>query len=423
MFLPVADLELFGFLDYTKSTAVPLIVFAAILVFDGGRLARLRLRLVDAPMLLFCVAPSFSSLSNGLGLYDALSGLMYQLITWGLPYLAGRLYCSGWQELRRLALALLAAGLIYAPLSLWEIRMSPQLHVTLYGFRQHDWMQTLRGSGYRPMVFMHHGLMLGLWMTAASLAGLAVWASGAVRRFWGFPLGLLVAVLVVTTVLCKSFGAIILLVLGGLVLLSSRVFRSSLPLALLLCLPTLYVAARISGDGSGTALTQLVSQASTERASSLAFRIEAEDLLLVKAMQRPVFGWGGWGRNLVRQSAAPGQTEVVTLDSLWILVLGKHGLVGLASLLLVFLVPVLTLWRRIPPRSWAHPDAVFAWALALVLSVYAIDSLVNAMQNPVYLLIAGGLCGLAAPALPDGTPARTQRARRVWLPPARAEAP
>jgi O-antigen ligase len=98
----------------------------------------------------------------------------------------------------------------------------------------------------------------------------------------------------------------------------------------------------------------------------------------------------------VRQSDAPEQTELVTLDSLWILVLGKHGLVGLASLQLVFLIPVLTLWRRIPPRTWAHPDAVFAWALALVLCVYSIDSLVNAMQNPVYLLIAGGLCGLAA---------------------------
>jgi hypothetical protein len=31
--------------------------------------------------------------------------------------------------------------------------------------------------------------------------------------------------------------------------------------------------------------------------------------------------------------------------------------------------------------------------------MYALDDLVNAMVNPVYLLIAGGLCGLApAPA-------------------------
>jgi hypothetical protein len=47
---------------------------------------------------------------------------------------------------------------------------------------------------------------------------------------------------------------------------------------------------------------------------------------------------------------------------------------------------------------WDRTAFVFAWAIAMVFALYALDSVVNAMVNPVYLLIAGGLCGLA-PAL------------------------
>lgn len=395
LFLPVAGLELFGFLNYDKGTAVPLVITLAIAVFDGRRLSRFRLRKIDLAMLAFCAVPLASSLSNGLGLYDGLSAAAYQTIAWGLPYLAGRLYCSSPDGLRRLAIAMLGGGLVYVPLCLWEIRMSPQLHHLLYGFHQHDWTQVFRGGGYRPMVFMEHGLMVALWMTAASLLALAVYLSGAARRVWGLPPLLALVTLVATTVLCKSLGAIILLVAGAAVLLSTRALRASLPMALLLCLPAAYVTARISGDWSGSELTRIVRGFSAERADSLAYRLSAEEKLRVKAMEHPLLGWGGWGRSFVRQSDDPGRTGMVTTDSLWIIVVGKHGLLGLVSLLAVFALPVLTLWRRCPPSQWARPEAVCAWALALVLTVYALDNLVNAMHNPIFLVIAGGLCGLA----------------------------
>jgi hypothetical protein len=395
MFLPVVSFDIPGFIDYGKNTAVALVVFLAIVVFDGGRLARFRLRVVDLPVLAYCATPLASSLSNGLGWYNGLSGAIFESIKWGLPYLAGRLYCSTPEGLRQLALALMAATVAYAPLCLWEIRMSPQLHATLYGFQQHSWAQVLRGSGYRPMVFMHHGLMVGLWMAAGSLVAVAVSASGVLRRFLGVPPALVAAGLVVMTVLCNSFGAAVLLVVGMLALFSMRSLRTSLPLLLLLCLPPAYIASRVSGNWSGVELSRLVAGISPERAGSLAFRMQSEEYLIDTAAQRPVFGWGGWGRSMVRQTDTPGVEETVGVDSLWIIVLGKQGVVGVTLMLLVFLVPVLTLWRRIPPRSWPDPGAVFAWALALVFTMYAIDNLVNAMLNPVYMLIAGGLCGLA----------------------------
>jgi hypothetical protein len=395
MFLPVAGLEVFGFFDYTKTTAVPLVIFLGVLVFDAASLRRLRFTALDLPMAGFCVTPLFSSLANGLGWYDGLSAILYQTITWGLPYLCGRIYFSSREGLRQLALGVLAGGLIYVPLCLWEIRMSPQLHATLYGFQQHDWTQTLRLGGYRPMVFMNHGLMVGLWMAAASLIGLALWTGTGARRVWGIPLSFAVPVLVATTVLCKSFGATVLVLAAALVLLTMRTFRTSLPMALLVCVPSSYVFMRTMGAWSGAELTGLVSEVNSERAGSLSYRLGAEELLRLKAAEKPVLGWGGWGRSFVPRFEDPLRSDTVITDSLWILVFGKYGAVGLVSLLLSLFVPVLALWRRCPPRLWASPGAALPWALALVLTLYAIDNLVNAMETPVYLLIAGGLCGLA----------------------------
>lgn len=396
LFLPVSDLQLFGFFDYSKATAVPLLVFAAVLAFDAASLRRLRFTRLDLPVVVFCVAPLLSSLDNGLGWYDALSGCMYQGITWGLPYLMGRAYFHSAQGLRQLALGVFAGGLVYVPLCLWEIRMSPQLHATLYGFQQHDWTQTLRMGGYRPMVFMQHGLMVGLWMGAASLVGLALWTTAGARRLWGMPIALLAPLVLLTGVLCKSFGATLLVLVGALSLFLMRRLRTSLPMAVLVLVPSTYVTVRTVAGWSGSEAAQLVREIDPERADSLAFRLDAEERLRLKAAEKPLFGWGGWGRSFVRRSDDPQQPDTVITDSLWILVFGKYGAVGLVALLALVGVPVLALWRRCPPRLWARPDAVLPWTLALVLSLYAIDCLVNAMENPIYLLIAGALSSSVA---------------------------
>ncbi|HZL98889.1 MAG TPA: O-antigen ligase domain-containing protein, partial [Planctomycetota bacterium] len=73
LFLPMASYELAGLPDYRKPTAVPAVIFLAIMVFDFRRLQSFRPRPVDLPALLFCLAPAVSSLANGLGVYDAAS--------------------------------------------------------------------------------------------------------------------------------------------------------------------------------------------------------------------------------------------------------------------------------------------------------------------------------------------------------------
>lgn len=401
LFLPVAVFPLAGLPDYSKAMAVPLVIFLAILIFDGRRLAAFKPRLIDLPIAIFCLTAGVSSLVNGLGWYDATTAVFAKLMLWGVPYLTGRLYCATPEGRDRLAWTLVVGGLLYAPLCLWEIRMSPQLHATLYGYHQHDWVQTLRLGGYRPMVFMHHGLMVGLWMAVATLAGFALWRGRVVRSVLGVPLWLAVPSLLVVTVLCKSLGAFVLLVVGIVSLLGMRWLRVSLPVAILVLLPFVWVGGRITGSWTWDEIGALTGSIEAQRASSLEYRILAEDQVLEKALLKPVFGWGGWDRHLRVQDArglrGAGQHESIATDSLWIITLGRYGFIGLAAVMLALAVPIVALWRRWPPRHWdADRHSTVAWVLALILAIYAIDSVFNNMENPIFLLIAGGLAGLPA---------------------------
>ena len=283
-------------------------------------------------------------------------------------------------------------ALIYVPLCLWEVRMSPQLHQTVYGFATSAFGMTVRYNGYRPQVFMQHGLELGMWMTAGSLTGIGFWWGGALKQVRGVAFGPLLLSLLVTTVLCKSTGALVLLAGGVVVLATTGLSKRSLPIWLLIAVAPGYEVGRMTGALSGEALvTYSASAFDEERMQSLGFRLDNEDMLLAKALQSPLFGWGGWGR--ARIYNADGKDVTVT-DGYWIIALGNMGIVGLASLTATVLLPLALLPGRFPVRTWFSPAVVPAAVLAVLLGLYMIDNLGNAMYNPIYVLAIGGLTAL-----------------------------
>lgn len=389
LFLPVASYKLPGLADYDKITATNAGVFLGVLIFDAARLRVLRLGWIDVPMLIWCACPFVTSVVNDLGAYDGVAQVGHQVLIWGLPYLIGRLYFSSWDAMRELARGIFAGGLVYVPLCLWEIRMSPQLHAIVYGFHQHDFTQTFRGTGFRPTVFMEHGLMVGMWMAMASFVGLMLWSLGKMRSIGRIPMWIAVLALVLTTVLCKSLGALVLLATGAGVLWTVRRIRMPLPLLAVLLVPFAYIGVRATGAWSGSEFLSVIQSVNGERAVSLQVRLEAEDLLAAKARERPLFGWGGWGRYSVMRDEES-NIEVI-VDGLWIAVFGQFGLVGLIAVVLSILGPVVALWRHCPLRVWTHPAVLPAGVLAVILALYMIDNLMNAMVNPIYMLIAGGI--------------------------------
>ena len=398
LFLPMAGYGFVGWPDYTKVTATSLSVVLGVAIFDIDRLLAFRPRLMDLPMLVWCLCPVATSLSNGLGIYDGLSGFLAHALAWGVPYLMGRLYFRDPAGRRDLVVGLLIGGLVYVPLCLYEIRMSPQLHSTLYGFHQHSWMQTKRFGGWRPTVFLQHGLMVGMWMTVATVAGFALWHQGVLKRLWGVPAWALVLCMSVTTVLCKSSGAIALLLVGIGALLLIKQFRSVLPLLCLLALSPGHMVGRTLGLWTGDPLVRLAEATVPDRAGSLKGRLLSERLLADRAMERPLFGWGGFGRSLVRGA---------TPDGLWALEFGKYGLVGLVSLTSLFILPVAAFASRKTGGRLALPSCAPSTALCVILSIYSLDCLLNAMVNPIYTVAAGALAGAASLA-PQASALRQQ---------------
>jgi hypothetical protein len=395
MFLPEASLTLLGLPDYTKMSATCYGVLLATFIYDVGRFSSFRFGWIDMPMAVWCVCPFISSITNGLGAYDGLAAALSQTVTWGIPYFLGRIYLNSLLGLKQLATGLFVGGLVYAPLCLYESRMSPQLHRIVYGdFSFSDFGQSIRLGGFRPLVFMRHGLTVAAFMMAATLIGIWLWRSGTLKQLWGIPIEWLVGALFTSFVLMRSTGAYFLLMVGLGLLVSSRYFRTALPLYTLIAVICAYL---FVNAGSGSYVTDQIIDAFSgllppDRIQSLEFRFNNEEILSEKARERLLFGWGGWGRALVDLDEFG---NVTVQDSLWIIAFGHHGIVGLVSMTLSMLLPVTALaWLRYPARLWSHPKVASVAVLLVIITLYMVDSLFNAHLNPIYVLAIGGVAGL-----------------------------
>ncbi len=400
LFLPVVSLTLPGIPNYTKVSATSYGILLATFIFDVNRFKKFKFGVLDIPILIWCIYPLFSSLSNDLGLYDAVSSVVDQTMSWGIPYLLGRIYLGDLSGLRQLAIGIFAGGLIYAPLCLLESRISPQLHNIFYGGHPHDdFAQTVRLGGYRPMVFMQHGLAVGAWMMAASLIGIWLWRSGAISKVFNLTLQFSVPFILITFLLLRSTGAYGLLVLGLILLLLGVALRNTVPVYLIIFSIIVYLSILTLTDAETyTHLTDrivyyLSQYLPEDRVNSIEFRFNNEALLIERAQERFWLGWGGWGRNLLFDDQG---NQITIPDSLWIITFGQYGFIGLINLYTIFLLPVVSVFStKCHPYFWDHKKMAPVAALAITLLLYSIDCLVNDMNNPIYILICGGLTGYA----------------------------
>jgi hypothetical protein len=409
LLLPNTHLET-HFLPGGKLAFISLGMLAGIAIGDPKTLLRFRPRWVDLPMMLFVTVPAMSCLANGFSPYDAASALVDALCTWGLPYLFGRLYLTSPGAIWQMAEAIFIAGILYAPACVFEMIMSPKLHLMVYGYDAHgDWTQTLRWGGYRPSVFLEHGLMLGTFMCAAALIGIWLWWNRALHpRVWGVPSGLMVAGLVVIAVLCKSTGALILLGVGLGTLTAAKYFSRSWLVYVLAILPLFYIAARTVGIWNGRQAVQLARDyLNPQAASSLQVRLDNENLLVNHAMMQPLLGYSRNGDYLVFDADG---NQLSIPDGLWVNVLSMSGIAGLTLLFVAMLLPPVATLRRFGPPTWAHPAMAAPAVLAVFLITYTFDCLMNAMINPIYLVALGGLSAMAmSPTITCRRPSASQR--------------
>jgi hypothetical protein len=387
LFLPQFDGHLKVLALSSKAAFVPAVVLLGSVVCDG-RWRRFRPCMFDVPVAVLCLSPFVTAFSNDLGLKEASSATLDATMTWGAPYLLGRLYFRDHRALADFAAALAAAALVYAPLCLWEIRMSPHLHDSVYGFRSENFTTMVRFGGFRPSVFMQSGLAVAMLMSVGTLSAYWLWRTRERQQLAGVPLKWLCIVLFATTGLCKSMGAVLLLGLGIIVLESTRLARAPLLILALAAIPPTYCAARISGWSAEAMVDLARAVTNEERAESVQFRLENERLLVDRAKIRPWLGWGRFGRSFVYGEEGE---QLTIVDSMWIIAFGSAGLLGLLALGAMLTIPPVALSRTLPVRYWADGRMAPAASLAVALLLWALDGLLNAMMTPVFPAIVGAL--------------------------------
>lgn len=395
LFLPQASYPIPLLPPYTKISAACYGILLGTLVYDTARITTFKPGWLDVPMVICCLCPIVSQVTNG---GSPISPTLNQIVTWGLPYFLGRLYVGSLDGLRQLAIGMVAGGLAYIPFTLIEGVKGPILHQMIYGVNAfEDWGQARRLGGWRPVVFMQHGLMVGVWMMTAALIAVWLWQTGVIKKFMGRNIKTLAIILTIAFLLCRSTGAYSLFAIGLLVLFSAKWFRTSLPLLFIIGYIVFYLYVAASGQFSSKDVMDFITPIfGEERAASLKFRFDMEEILGEKARQRFLFGWGDSGGNRVYDQSGK---DISVTDSLWIIAFGVNGAVGLVSLFSSLLLPIIVFCVfKYPARTWSNPKVAPAAVLGVALTMYVFDCVLNAMTNPIFAMIAGGISGLVLKA-------------------------
>jgi hypothetical protein len=429
MFLPAQtgiDLPVLPPID--KEHTPGLFALIGCLLFRGGSLKGSRpFRGYDLLIVGMAVAGFITAITNsepirypnlvlqGMSTQDAISDAIKIMISWWPAFYLGRSLYRTSEDFHKLFVTVAVAGVLYTPFLFMELRFSPQLHFWTYGFYQHDFIQTIRASGYRPMVYMTNGLKVAIFMTMTVLAAAGLARAKMKIRRWkarNVMIYLLIALL-----LCKSAGAILFALLGLLVLFVSNP-KAQLRFAKILATaaaiyPCLRIWELLPVDDVIDFFTALVGE---DRAGSLAFRLRNEALLTEHALKKLAFGWGGYQRNLIYDPETKGIGGVP--DGFWIGMIGGKGLVGY---LLSFGLIIIPIWRARAAlgKLTDARDKILLGALALMMVFFAVDQIPNETVDPYMLFLVGVLAGLPRgltppqPVAEANQPYPTQRLPRV----------
>lgn len=382
--------------------AVPLLTLLMILWAKKVKVEYLpRYRFTVFFALAFLLYPLATALANsdrlvfgptslpGLTLKDAVSMTTSYFIRTYVPFVVGFTLLRSNEAHKELVKLIFIFGLIYSVLMLWEVRMSPQLHSKLYGYFPHDWRQQVRMGGFRPVVFLGHGLLVAMFGCIVAICTYTLWrAKHPILRSKGmWVFGYITLVLL----LCKTYSAVIYLLLFLAVVVPFRSPKMRLRIAAGIAMFVLMFPI-VRHQLPLADIADFFADINEDRASSLQFRFYHEDQLLERALERKWFGWGSWGRNRVRDPVT-GRDLSVT-DGRWILVFGQFGWLGYIGSFGLLLYPILTLSRTVRKGN-IEEYSEYTFALVMILAVIAVDQIPNASVNSFVLLLAGAVLGRA----------------------------
>ena len=119
------------------------------------------------------------------------------------------------------------------------------------------------------------------------------------------------------------------------------------------------------------------------KAGSLQFRFNHELILLERASEKILFGWGAWSRNRLVDSI---------VDGYWIGLLGSYGVVGFTT---IFGLMFTTIWKA----GWGlkllvdENEKILLSGHCLMVALIMIDQIPNHSENPLFWVLIGALSG------------------------------
>lgn len=316
---------------------------------------------------------------RGLRTWDGIA-LLSSILFYTAPFFFALRYLAPSTAHHELLRAFVSMGLIYSILMLIEVRLSPQLHTWVYGYFQHSFLQHIRG-GYRPIVFLQHGIWVGFFIFSCVVASAALWKSTKERK-WLFATLWLFCILV----LSKNMAATLICILCvGTMLLAGRRLQVIFAVGIA-AIVLFYPAVRQANFIPVERVTNLAASVSADRAQSFQYRLNNEDHLLARASQKPLFGWGNFNREKIFNQRG---ARLSVPDGLWIIIIGTRGWVGYIALFGLLTAPVFLFWlcrpKQIPP-----PETM---ALLMIIMGNLIYLVPNATLTAVGWLAFGGLAG------------------------------
>lgn len=337
----------------------------------------------------------------GLSLYDFITSAIKEILFWWPPFFLGRTVIRTSKDLRTLFVILAGAGLLYTFFEFIEIVFSPNLNRWIYGFHPSRFLMSIRAGGYRPMVFMRHGINVAFFTAVMILAATTL---GRIKgRVFGIKGWVIALYMSFVLVLCHSLGALIYAAACAPLLWFGRPRTQAKVAAVIALLAFSYPVARATGLVPVEQINLFTAQKFGEdRSASLALRLSEEELLMGRALERITFGWGGYSRSF-RHDPTTGVSTSIT-DGAWASEVGTNGIFGFVSLFGMLLYPA---WRsRAALRKLVGRDErAMAACLGLIAAIYGVELIPNSSIDPYLTFLVGVLAGLDARGLePEPVP-------------------
>ena len=312
-----------------------------------------------------------------------------------VPFFVGAAFMRDPEDLEDLLVFLAGAGLLCSLLALVELRLSPRIHAWVYGYQQtEDFAQAIRFGGYRPMVFMAHGLALSLFFTVTALAATAV--RPVRRRVWRFATRRVSLYLYLIVLACKSLAAILYAACAiPLAAFASAKWQQRLAASVAVVVLA-YPVLRGADLFPTSAVMSVGKRFGINQARNDGVSVQQRGSASQEKGRKHWFGWGKYNRNVVVDG---GGHPVSVTDGQWIIAFGVSGAVGFLTEFGLLLLPIFLTGRRL--RQVEDPHMALHH-LSLIVAVTAANLIPDSRFSSYPYFLAGALLSLSAAAQRQG---------------------